>query len=336
MAREFDIVVLGAGPAGYAAAICAREAGLRVLLLEARKEIGHGPGETLHPGIEPVFAKLQVREAVVAAGFRRHRGVWKEIEDQNRSFHPYGEDENGEWLGFQVDRRKLNVILSQAAVDSGAEIVRGARPNAILYEGTRVGGVTVGERTLRASWTLDATGTRAWLARSLRLAASVFPITLRGQFGWTKNNVLDLQGQPLFRQHRQGWDWYAPLDDVRAAWVRLRFRDTSVASYQQRAPSGVDLSWRIHRECAGQGYFCLWDAAALLDPASSNGVLRAMMSGILAVDLIKNIVRRNVSEQAAQLHYVKWMGALYDRSVTELQHLYSQSSLVQTKFANSL
>src|SRR6185295_6330859 len=48
-----DLLILGAGPAGCAAAMQARRAGLDVLLLDSSERPRPTPGETLHPGIEP-------------------------------------------------------------------------------------------------------------------------------------------------------------------------------------------------------------------------------------------------------------------------------------------
>ena len=37
MAREFDVVIIGAGPGGYKAAIKEAEFGLKVVVIEAKK-----------------------------------------------------------------------------------------------------------------------------------------------------------------------------------------------------------------------------------------------------------------------------------------------------------
>lgn len=50
MQNEYDVVVIGGGPAGLAAAIKARELGLKVLLIENREFIGGIPIQCVHPG----------------------------------------------------------------------------------------------------------------------------------------------------------------------------------------------------------------------------------------------------------------------------------------------
>ncbi len=58
--NEADIIVLGAGPAGCAASIRARQAGLRVIMFDAKALPNVSPGETLHPGVEPLLKQLDV------------------------------------------------------------------------------------------------------------------------------------------------------------------------------------------------------------------------------------------------------------------------------------
>ncbi|MEZ0346190.1 MAG: FAD-dependent oxidoreductase [Infirmifilum sp.] len=50
MHNDYDVVVIGGGPAGLAAAIRAKERGLRVLLVENRETLGGIPLQCVHPG----------------------------------------------------------------------------------------------------------------------------------------------------------------------------------------------------------------------------------------------------------------------------------------------
>src|SRR5258705_12379439 len=69
-----DVLIRGAGPAGCAAAIHARRGGLSVRLLELAAAPRRAPGETLHPGIEPLLAQLGGLQAVAAERFGRQGG----------------------------------------------------------------------------------------------------------------------------------------------------------------------------------------------------------------------------------------------------------------------
>ncbi|MDQ3621182.1 MAG: FAD-dependent oxidoreductase, partial [Verrucomicrobiota bacterium] len=116
--RKWDVAILGAGPAGCALALMAVRAGLRVVLLEQQRYPKRRPGETLHPGAEPLFAQIGVWERIAAADFHRHHGVWVEW-DAPRAFQSYGEDERGPWLGFQAERVRLDALLLAAVRGAG-------------------------------------------------------------------------------------------------------------------------------------------------------------------------------------------------------------------------
>ena len=316
---EADIIILGAGPAGCAASIRARQEGLRVVMFDANPRPKTSPGETLHPGIEPLLKQLGVLDQVLRAGFRRHRGIWLDCGGPRR-FLPYGEDADGPWLGFQADRRIFHSILQQAAVDAGATLVRGARPESAIVEAERVAGVVVDGSPCRASWTVDATGYSAWLARELGLEAEVRSPPLGVRFGWRDEEPEGLDGQPAFAFGDDGWVWQAPLANKRSAWVELRIGEAGGPS-----PSGVDLAWTLRPECTGPGFFLLGDAAALFDPSSSHGVLRAMMSGILFGHLIGGWHHSGVADLLITEHYKKWLCEQFEHDQRRLRQLYSDS-----------
>jgi flavin-dependent dehydrogenase len=317
--NEADMIVLGAGPAGCAAAIRARQAGLRVVMLDANALPKASPGETLHPGVEPILKQLGVFDDVLHAGFRRHRGVWLERGDL-RDFLPYGEDTEGSWLGFQADRQTLHRILQQAAVDAGATLIRNARAEALLTEKNRVTGVVVNGMQYRAAWTIDATGRCAWLARKLELPIKTCSPPLGARFGWRAGEPADLEGQPSFAFRDDGWSWQAPVGNNRTAWVELR-----IGEPDGRAPAGVDLTWQVRPHCAGPGFFLVGDAAATFDPSSSHGVLRALMSGILCGHLVEGWHRSGGAEASIIEAYRAWLSTQFEHDEQRLRQHYADS-----------
>jgi flavin-dependent dehydrogenase len=314
----WDLLIIGAGPAGCSAAIQACRAGLTVLVIEASERSHPTPGETLHPGVEPIFERLAVREAIIREDFHRHRGVWVEW-DMARRFEAYGEDEQGPWRGFQADRQRLNEVLRGAAVGLGAVLKKSIRPESLIADATGVKGVTANGSELRARWTADAMGRQAWLARELRLTSKICSPPLLARFGWRHDVEPKLEGQPWIKSDPCGWTWVAPLGGGRAAHVALVVGGVDDASVRQ---AGTDVTWCIHPDCVGPGYFLLGDAAAILDPLSSHGVLRAMMTGLLCGHLASAHRKQRLSTADVVDHYKSWLTQQFESDVAALNALY--------------
>ena len=314
---EIDIIVLGAGPAGCAASIRARQAGLNVIMFDANSELKISPGETLHPGVEPLFKQLGVFDRVIQAGFRRHRGIWLD-RGGSTQFVPYGEDKDGSWLGFQAERKTLHRILQQTAINSGVTLIRGTRPDEVITKENRVTGVIVDDRPFHATWTVDATGRSAWLAKKLELPAIICSPPLGVRFGWRNEEPADLCGQPSLTFRSDGWDWQAPIEKNRTAWVKLRIGG-------DRSPQGVNLTWQWRPKCAGYGFFLLGDAASTLDPSSSHGVLTALMSGILFGHLMEGYYHKAIGESVIIEAYREWTCLQFKQDERLLRQHYVES-----------
>ncbi len=301
-----SLVIIGAGPAGCAAAIAARMHGISATLIEGRTPDRRSPGETLHPGVEPILRQLGVWDAVAARGFHRHTGMWRVDLDGIRRFEPFGRDADGAWQGLQVDRGQFGRTLRDRAIDLGttwiemSELVRASRTN----DGWTI--ESASGKHLTASIVMDATGRRAWFTSQLGLIPDRLPDPQRVQFGWSPADD-DLHDQnPVFQMHADGWQWRAPIGRGRQAWVRL---------HRGNGTTGLDMTPRIFRPCAGPDWFLLGDAACLTTPAAGNGVLRALMSGIYAVHCVAAVRSESVSSQLAADVYGSWVSAFWESSV---------------------
>ena len=73
--------------------------------------------------------------------------------------------------------------------------------------------------------------------------------------------------------------------------------------------------------------FAVGDAAFILDPTSSHGVLRAIMSGIYAANLIIQSTRGHVPEGALPTIYHDWMRTWLQTDMEKLKSFYGKLSL---------
>ncbi len=315
---EVSVIVVGAGPAGAATAIGCAQAGLTVVMLEANAAPRERPGETLHPGAEPLFDQLGVGDLVRASGFLRHAGIRVTWEGPER-FAPYGEDANGPWLGIQAWRASLDAILRNRAAAMGVEVRAGTRAVAPVVSAGRITGVQTANETISARWVVDAAGGGHWLARRHNLEIQAFSPSLLARYGYVR---LPPGDTPSLRAVPAGWTWRAEVRPGIYQWTQLPFGDPALLPPLDGEPLGksrtADVTWRFVGVPAGPGYFIIGDAASVLDPASSHGVLRALMTGVFAGHLIA----RGGSEPLAATRYCEWLRDWFDHDLAALVQLY--------------
>ncbi len=117
---EFDVVIVGAGPAGTAAAITLRQRNLSVLILETAPGPRWRIGETLAPAARPLLQNLGVLADFEADGHLPSYGnlsAWgaSRLSATDFIFNPYGH-------GWQLDRECFDRCLCQAAEKLGAHL----------------------------------------------------------------------------------------------------------------------------------------------------------------------------------------------------------------------
>ncbi len=326
-----DVAVVGGGPGGAAVAIGCARAGLDCLLVDAGPGPGTRPGETLHPGVDVVLRGLGAHRRVAGAGFLRHAGHWVEWGGPP-AFHEFGADADGPWRGYQARRDVLDPMLVDVAEQAGARVLHGCRALRPLTgdpsDGTRVTGLVTTAGACAASVVVDAGGRRHWLARRLRCRIRRVSPTLVVAYGHTTGPVADA---PRLRADAGGWTWTAPVAADTTAWVRLRLDPdpgrwgrppAGVDGPPAGPPRGADVTWRRVDVAAGPGWFLVGDAAAVVDPAASHGVLRALVSGAVAARAITDRAAGLVAEDEAAGGYTRWIADRFDHDVHRLRDLY--------------
>ena len=327
-----DVAVVGGGPAGAACAIRCAEAGLSVALIERNAQPVARPGESLHPGFEPLMSQLGLRRELLGAGFPRHAGHWVRSASAAQ-FVAYGRDETGPWRGFQAWRPHLDAMLLRRAEELGVTLHRPWRGATPVLEADRVVGVSGGPETLEARFVVDAAGGRHWLARRLRLPIRYHSPPLVARFGYRRGRSSALDAAPMFCHEPGGWSWAACVGEGLYAWTALALTAGGGAEPPDEikglTPEGkvrrADVTWRSVTHAAGSGFFLVGDAAAVLDPASSHGVLRAVVSGIKAAHLIACSLAGKLPEPDAAQLYRSWMAHWVSQDIEGLRRRYDRA-----------
>ncbi|WP_017318540.1 NAD(P)/FAD-dependent oxidoreductase [Mastigocladopsis repens] len=327
-----DVLVIGSGPAGSATAIACAQRGLQVVLIERDLFPRSHPGETLHPGVEPLLKQLGVLEPVLAAGFVRHMGNWVQWETE-RQFVPFGGDDSGAWLGFQAWRADFDAILLNQARVTGVTVIQPCQASRLLVEESTVVGVETSQGTFRASQVVDATGSHHWLARQLGLQINYHSPRLIAYYGYATGECPTRDDAPAIVADSGGWTWTARVQPQLYQWTRLSLigqkiqKDWLPEEFHElkihRKMQAADVTWRIVSQPAGSGYFIVGDAAMVLDPASSHGVLKAIMSGMMAGHLIAAQLLDYLTPAQTTQHYCQWIHNWFQHDVENLSRLYA-------------
>lgn len=330
--HDADVVIVGTGPAGTAAAISCARSGLRVALLERSRLPRERPGETLHPGVEAPLRELGVLEQVLTAGLPRHPGVWVSWEGAPRLV-AYGADERGPWRGFQALRAPFDALLVQRAQELGAVVHERCRAIDPLVRKGRVVGVETSSGVLRARHVVDAGGAGHWLARRLGLALARRSPRLIARFGYAAGTCGARDDAPAIVADADGWTWTARVGDGVYGWTRLALSQPRGCGAEAPAelggleplgrPRSADVGWRALCRTAGPGWVAAGDAAVVLDPASSHGVLRGLLTGLHAAHLVR-AVSAGADEARLNASYSAFVTSWFEHDVDALRKLYGR------------
>ena len=192
-------------------------------------------------------------------------------------------------------------------------------------------GVETTQGILRSAVVVDAAGGNHWGARHMGLSIQYHAPRLTAYYGYVAGNCPARDKAPAIAADEQGWTWTAKVRHQLYQWTRLSFVEPpprhwvppEFAGLTIHQPMrGADVTWRRVSQPAGEGYFLVGDAAMVLDPTSSHGVLRALMSGMMAGNLIANGLEDNRIEQQAIEHYCEWIAQWFQHDVDKLRQLY--------------
>jgi digeranylgeranylglycerophospholipid reductase len=146
--ENFDVVVIGAGPAGSRTAALTAGAGLSTLLLEKRKRIGFPVrcAEGIGPRAD-VERFLDLDDELISSTIDGFAVV-------SPSGRRFASERHG--IGFVVDRELFDRRLADIAVEAGAELRTSHQVTGLLREGDMVTGVEVTDLAGGRSYTAAA------------------------------------------------------------------------------------------------------------------------------------------------------------------------------------
>jgi electron transfer flavoprotein-quinone oxidoreductase len=170
MTEKFDSVVVGAGPAGIAAAYTMAKAGLSVLVLEKGEK----------PGAKNMFGGVIFRhhteklapEFWKTAPIERHvveYQYWFLSKQSHVLLSHRNQKFNGQYNAFTVHRAKFDPWFAKLAEDAGAVIMNRTTADDVLKENGRIVGVATERGNVQADVVIAADGVNSMLAKQAGL-----------------------------------------------------------------------------------------------------------------------------------------------------------------------
>ena len=165
MQENYDVIVVGGGPAGAATATYLAQAGRSVLLLERATFPRDKPcGEFLSPPVRGLLDELGAYPAVLAAGARPVPGA--RIHCANGQTFA-GQYAGGRQSGLSIERMVFDQLLFENARAAGVNACEGVAVRGVLRERGRITGVQTDAGAFRAPVTVGADGGRSRVAREM-------------------------------------------------------------------------------------------------------------------------------------------------------------------------
>lgn len=333
MAEEYDVIVVGAGPAGSATAGLLARAGARVALLDKSAfPRDKACGEYTSPQTGTVIARIGADAFVERARPRRLTAM--RVYAPNGAFACMDYAAQGAGAVLATPRLRLDAALVEYAVAGGAALRERARVIGLIREDGAARGVRLrqgagAEEELRAPLIIGADGVHSVVARDMGLArAARWPRSLgmvahyegiRGCDAWGEMHV----GPP-------GYCGLAPLADglVNVGIVvplpgpdapRMAAEDRFVAALRGfqtltatvagarrvSAVRGVAPLAVIARRPYGPGCLLVGDAAGFFDPFTGEGVYKALRGAELAAPVALAALERGDHGGAALRPYAR-------------------------------
>jgi digeranylgeranylglycerophospholipid reductase len=312
MKKEYDIIVVGAGPAGSMAARFAAEQGVSVLMLEKDRDVGYPVrcGEAVNrKGIEEF---IEPDDKWIAAKINKFSlnspdGTKVVVEFQE--------------TGYILERRIFDYELAKSASKAGAEILTRAYVNGLLFEDGKVSGARYefnGEqKEVRAKIVIAADGVESRVGRWAGLETHCDFRDMECCVQITASNV-DVNTDTCYFYFGQnfapnGYFWIFPKGEntaniglgISGLIGKKKSASAFLDSFMQKNYPNASILTKIaggvpcsptSKRISSPGIMLVGDAAHQVNPLSGGGITSGMIGGSIAGRIAADAVKMNKLE----------------------------------------
>jgi digeranylgeranylglycerophospholipid reductase len=313
MKSEYDVIVVGGGPAGSLAARTAAEQGLEVLLIEKRQEIG-----------DPVRCAEGVGKVGLAEFMEPDaRWICADIK-MARIFSPDGtkveltEKMAGNEVGYVLERKIFDRAVAKTAAKAGAEVQVKTQATGLLTENGNIVGIKGKQRgtdfEARAKVVVAADGVESKIGRwaGINTTLKLKDVETCAQFLMTDIDIIP-ESCDFYLGSKYapgGYVWVFPKGkreaNVGMGMLGSHYKGRHPIQYIRdfvdwKFPEGkiietvvgaVPVSGMLPKLSTG-GMVLVGDAGHVSDPITGGGIINAMASGKIAGNVIAECIKAN-------------------------------------------
>jgi digeranylgeranylglycerophospholipid reductase len=304
MKDSYDVLVIGAGPAGSIAAKTAAEKGLDVLLIEKRQEIGD-PVRCAE-GVSKQYLKkhVEIDKKWICADLKGSR-----IYAPDGTKIEMAEEIAGGEVGYVLERKIFDRALAENAAKAGAEVRVKTRATGLIIEDDFIKGARLmhlgKEYDVHAKIVIGADGVESKVGRWAGIDTSLKPADIETCVQYLVAGIGINQEYCEFYIGNEiapgGYVWIFPKGEGKAN-VGIGILGSKIGKFKPRPVDylntflekkfpnarivemifgGVPVSGSIEKTSAN-GLMLIGDAARQSDPVTGGGILNAMDAGKMA------------------------------------------------------
>ncbi|ODS35371.1 MAG: hypothetical protein A7316_03980 [Candidatus Altiarchaeales archaeon WOR_SM1_86-2] len=292
MKTKFDVIVIGAGPAGAAAAEHIAKAGFDVLLIEKDKL----PRKKVCAGIAPPRIYRLIKKIPESVIERRFKGY--------HLFSPSGAEVKSGFLreGVIMNREKFDNFLVEKAKDAGAEVIDGLKVSRITDDE-----VVTGKGAFNSKVIVGADGANSFVRNVIGMRYSDLALGLQYTIE-LQNELIDSKIGNWFEVHYgivdHGHGWIAPHNNKIKAGIgstdpgfrknskeylnnfiekikgERNIRELKIIGIESHL---IPVGGPLDKPCKGN-VILIGDAAGFVNPLTGEGIYYAVKSGKSAAD----------------------------------------------------
>ncbi len=362
--KEYDVVIIGAGPAGSASAAILNKAGFDVAVIEKTRFPRFVIGESLLPVCNDVLKEAGLFERVKAQGYQIKNGAVF-LRDEERCEYDFSDQfTNGSTWTWQVPRAEFDNVLVEGIQEAGVpvffehgvvDVDVGASPSVVVEDSDG------GRTRVDCKFIVDGSGYGRVLPRLLDIEKPSTQSPRKSMFGHFTGETRPTggdEGRIWIVVHPLGaWLWIIPFSDGRTSFGAVaapefyeQFPDDPEECLREIIRTDMNASSRLAnaelqfgprsiegysvgvKQLHGEGYCLVGNATEFLDPVFSSGVSLALQSASRA----SNTLIRQLNGETVDWDkdYTDYMYRGIDTFRTFVDAWYDQS-LYKVFFTNS-